>query len=147
MKKILAALLLACMVFTVTGCGSEDKVNKIGDTAQADDFKITVNSVRTSSEGFTAPKDGMEYFIIDVTLENVGNEEKTISSLLCFNLTNENGDRQNASITATTSKDAGGTVAAGAKIQGEIAFETKPEGKLTLKFRPGLDEVVTFEVR
>lgn len=159
MKKILSLLLVLGLCVGLTGCGSgdstdntqqEEKVEKkeygIGDTAEVEGIKITVNSTRIDEGIFSAPE-GKQYFVLDISLENTTDEDFVSSSLMCYEIKDGDGREENVSIGANLNGSLDTTIAPGEKGIGEIAFETAPEGDLTLKFTPMLDKSVSIKVR
>lgn len=155
MKKVFSLLLVAVLGFVLVGCGSETKTDKkkeekkdytIGETASVDDIKITVNSTRNDA-GIFAPEEGTVYFVLDITLENTGDEDFTSSSMMSFKLKDADGREQDLSIGANLNGSMDTDVPAGEKASGEIAFETAPEGQLVLTYTPGFGDKVKINVR
>lgn len=109
----------------------------IGESAEVGDVKITVNSTRID-EGLVAADEGKVYFVMDITLENMGDEEFSSSSLANFELKDAEGRKQDLSIGANLNGSMDTTIPAGEKATGEIAFEVAPEGTLVLSYRPDI---------
>lgn len=101
---------------------------KIGDTVELDDFRITVNGVRTSEGGqFMKPKEGNEYFYVDATVENISSEEKSVSSMLMFKVVDQDGRSMDMAIVEDANGQLDGKVGAGRKISGEYIVEVPTE--------------------
>ncbi|HAG42146.1 MAG TPA: DUF4352 domain-containing protein, partial [Clostridium sp.] len=71
----------------------ENKELKVGDTFEQDGFKVTVNKVREvkPTNDLLKPAEGNKWVAADVTIENTGNEDATISSALGFKLLDKDG--------------------------------------------------------
>lgn len=162
MKKLLALFLCSVLALGLAGCSEkegeaqkgdgetsqeeEKSVYAVGETAEVDGIKITVNSTRVD-EGLLPAKDGKIHFVLDITLENTKDSEYSSSSLLCYEVKDGDGRKQSMSITANLNGTMDTKVAPGEKETGEIAFETDPEGALTLTFTPAMGDSVQFNVR
>lgn len=165
MKRLLALFLCGVLALGLAGCSEkegeaqktdgdttqenqneEKSVYEIGETAEVDGIKITVNSTRVD-EGLLAAKDGKVHFVMDITLENTNDSEFASSSLLCYKVKNGDGREQSMSITANLNGTLDTKISAGEKASGEIAFETDPEGSLVLTFTPSFGDSVKFNVR
>ena len=147
MKKIMYLLSIA-IVFTLLGCGAKatspvretiipvtvpapipKKSNyAIGETFKLDNLQYKVNSIRMS-EGetgqFSKPKDGKNFLFIDMTVENQGNEDAIVSSMISFKLVDNDGQGQEFSITAMaeTRGKMDATLTPGRKVTGELGYE------------------------
>lgn len=81
MKKIVSALLVLTLAFTMAGCGKKVdsdgyKEGKLGDTMKTYFFDYTVNSayVTNEFEGYT-PSEGNRLLVAEVTIKNTFKEE------------------------------------------------------------------------
>ena len=111
------------------------QIFNIGDVIESDDFKITVNGVRTAtvdSTGYYKPKDGNEFFLVNVTLENISDEEKNVSSVMMFKVVDQNGTSYDMSIFPDAQGSLDGTVAPTRKMTGEYCVEV-PQGTTGLE--------------
>ena len=124
----------------------EKKDYKVGDTAEVDGIKIKVNKVRTDKGIIEADK-GKEYFIMDITLENTTDEDLSSSSVMCFELKDADGRKQDQSLSVDLNGNMDTTVSAGEKATGEIAYEVKKKSKLTLTYTPKFGDSVKINVR
>jgi hypothetical protein len=134
-----------------TPSGSDQVVpGKIGDTLTIGDVAFTVNDVQRSSDGNLAPSDGNEYVLINVTVQNNGTEDLTLSGLLSFALVDSTGADQQYAIGAKYNNmfdtvTAGKAIAAGQKVTGELGYEVKKGATdLTLKLMPNLLSDTTY---
>lgn len=123
----------------------EVKELKVGDTFEQDDFKVTINKVREvkPTNDFLKPSEGDKWVAVDVTIENIGNEDATISSALGFKLLDKDGRNFDMAIVTDLNGSLNGTLAAGRKMTGETAFsvpvdtqEVELEVKLKLGGKP-----------
>ncbi len=101
-----------------------------GDTLEYEDTRFTVNSVRTSSgEGFATPDEGNEFVLVDITVENTGDDDLTVSTLLQMELKDGRGRTYGISILGSSVSDRefsqGSPIPPGGRRRGEIAFEVR----------------------
>ncbi|MBY0755499.1 DUF4352 domain-containing protein [Clostridium sardiniense] len=113
---------------------------KIGDTIEVKDFKIKVNKISVDNGGkIIKPEDGNEFVKVDVTVENISSEEKTVSSILMFKVVDKDGRECKQAITENQNGQLDGKVAPGRKITGEYAVQApKGEKGLELQFDSSL---------
>lgn len=121
---------------------TESTTFNIGDTIELKNFRVTVNSVRTSQgQDFFTPEEGKEFFIVDVTVENISDSDQIISSIMMFDIVDPDGRKLQQSVSAfgLLNGQLDGTVGAGRKITGEYAVEV-PQGQtgLELEFNASL---------
>lgn len=126
-----------------------DEVFKVGDTVQLKDNKLTVNGVEKSKGSeFDKPKDGMEYIIVTVTIENAG---KSNISYNPFDFKMSNSQGQITDMTFTTINNSNslqsGELAPGGKVSGTIAFEQPiDDNKLQLQYQPSFWSDKTIKI-
>ena len=114
---------------------SKVKTFKIGDVVELDDFRITVNGIRTSNGSqFIKPSEGNEYLYIDATVENISNEEQVVSSVIMFKVVDQDGRAMNQSIVDDANGQLDGTIGSGRKISGEYVVEV-PTGATGLELQ------------
>jgi len=79
----------------------------------------------SEGEGFFTPGAGNEFYFIDVEIANIGSSVESISSLLMFDLRDEEGFSQDISFSAVTLGRSGldGAILPGRVIRGELAYE------------------------
>jgi hypothetical protein len=149
MRKFISSLILVGIIFILAGCGSTastapTKVSadtrsssaktevkqttfQIGDTFKLGDLQYKVNNVRTTtgSNEFMKPKDGNTFLLIDMTIENQGNQEASISSMLSFKLVDKDGRSQDLGLGAMTEAKGklDGAITPGRKMTGELGYE------------------------
>lgn len=114
---------------------SKVKTFKIGDVIELDDFRVTVNGIRTSNGSqFIKPSEGNEYLYIDATVENISNEQQVVSSMIMFKVVDQDGRAMNQSIVDDANGQLDGTIGAGRKISGEYVVEV-PTGATGLELQ------------
>lgn len=106
------------------------EVYDVRDTLEYDDVRFTPNEVRTEmGEQYAEPDPGNEFVIVDITVENLGGDELTVSTLLQMQLKDVEGRTYDTSITALTTLERGFTqgnpIPPNGKRRGEIAFEAE----------------------
>lgn len=162
MKKItVLVLVLALASLALSGCYVDTPIEKvtksgetadpgesqaktetfeIGDSVKAGNLIFTVNSTRTDEGGdFIKPDEGKIYYIVDVTVENTGDESETVSSLMMFKLFDSQGYNYTITIGPETQGSVDGEISAGRKLRGELAFEIPKDATgLELQIDPTL---------
>jgi len=156
-KHRLAMLTCSIMIAGLTACGGKEetakkvsnenqteqkedqKEFKTGETIQLGDYKLTVTNVEKSQGGeFDKPKDGNEFVIATIKIENGGKKEISYNPL-DFSLQNSDGNIVDSAFT-TVNEDTAlshGKLTPKGTISGSIAFETKQgDSKLQLIFKP-----------
>ncbi|MRA75625.1 DUF4352 domain-containing protein [Bacillus thuringiensis] len=117
----------------------DSKEFKVGETIQLGDYKLTVSNVEKSQGGeFDKPKEGQEFIIANLTIENGGKKEISYNPF-DFNLQNSEGNIVDQAFTMVNEETQlnSGKLAPNGKITGTIAFETKKDDpKLQLIFKP-----------
>ena len=114
---------------------------KIGETAVTKKDKATITEMEKSEGGkFNKPADGHEFVLLHMTIENVSDKEIRISSILDFDAyvdDNAINEDLGAQISKDGAKTMDGTIAAGKKLTGTLAYEV-PKGwqKLEIHFKP-----------
>lgn len=154
------------LVFTIllTGCTGTTTTDEDGNTrreftinekAIVNDAEIKINSVkRIDSDCFweyegecqseTLP-DNDFFLIIDLTIENKGDEDLNVSSLLSFNLKNTDGEEGDLNIflnTVNTQLD--GSIMPGDLLKGQIAYDVSESDNYYFYFR---DNLLSKDVR
>lgn len=149
MKKWLSLLLAVMFVFTTAACtvddeggSAEEEVKEeekktefaVGESAEVDGIKVTVNSTRVDEGIFGPEEDGSIYFVMDIKLENTTDESFNSSSMLDFTLKDGDGREQDLTFSANTNGTMDTEVDPGESAVGEIAFKVAPEGSLVLTY-------------
>lgn len=115
------------------------QVYGIGETVEVDGLKITVNSSQDTDEAdqyHNASKlnEGETYNILDVTVENDTDEEVTISSMMSFDIKDENGRKGSYVMATRNNGQMDGKVLPGDKLSGELVYQVPRNGELNLYF-------------
>ena len=115
----------------------QDDLNlTLGQTANVGDAEVTAHSFRLDSGGeFFAPDAGNVWIVVDATIVNTGDDEYNFSSLLQLAVRDTEAREYDVSLLADVISGLDGTILAGDKLRGEVAFEV-PEAAL-----PGLQFV------
>lgn len=164
MKKIVYSLLVFLAIFTLTGCtetvskdedGNLKTEFSISETATVNDTKIKINSVKKldkecswefdgECQSYTEPSN--DYFlIIDVTIENTGDEDLTISSMMSFDLKDSNGEKGSyALLTESITSQLDDTLMPGDTLKGQIAYDVKDSEKYNFYY---LDSLIDDQIK
>jgi hypothetical protein len=122
------------------GEGAQPDVFAVGDIVELGDWRVQVHGVTDpleSTNEFIAPAAGNRWVAVDIEVTNTGGEPQTVSSLLCF----EVADDQNRSYTLTLTGETAsappdGEVAAGGSRRGTLTYEVPADAaglRLTFK--------------
>lgn len=153
LQKLLCGVFSALMLLSLTACldsnypkkeeydppeaSSTQKEETFGlnETAVFDDLKITATEFKESNgESFFEPESGNIFVGINFTIENISDEEQSISSLLLFDAYADDIS-YDLSFTASCAFDGStidGTIAPGKKLAGWYAVEI-PQSWSTLE--------------
>lgn len=128
-------------------------VFSVGETAEVDGVKITVNSAETTDNADdlfnTAAqlKEGKKYEVIDITIENTSNEEINVSSMISFEVKDSEGRKGDYQM-PTGDGQLDGTVDPGDKLSGQQIYQVPAEGELTMSYQAKLGgDKVKFTIR
>lgn len=121
----------------------------VGEQVQLGDNVLTVTKVEKSVGGdFDQPKDGHEYVIVTVEINNAGDENISYNPF-DFKISNSQGQIVDQAFTTVDTNTAlqSGELAPGGKVSGTIAFE-QPAGdtSLQLQYTPGFWSDKTIKV-
>lgn len=111
---------------TLPGEG-ELEMAAVGETVTLDDLAVTVNGVSNPpGDSFNRPKEGNQFVVLDITLQNQGAVAMNVSSLLQMWLKDATGQLYTIDYMAVVA--AGGTppegeIAPGETIRGQIGFQ------------------------
>ncbi len=119
--------------------GSKQEFFYMGDVVETSKVKaIITGAERSEGSDFNKPADGHEFIIVNMTIENISDEEINVSSLLSFDayvddvVLNENFG---AMMEAGQTMD--GTIAPGKKLVGSLGYEVPKDWKtLEIHFEP-----------
>lgn len=98
--------------------------NSVGDTVSMGDLDHTLHAARwDEGDEFTSPDDGERWLILDIELTNNSDDSSAISSLLMWQLVDEDNRSRDLEIFADTQGSLDGELGSGRAMRGEIAFE------------------------
>lgn len=144
-RKVFLMLLALLILAVMLGCGATHRPARVetppsepetpptpeepqletyflGDTVAISVWEITVNSARFASSELFSPEPGEEWLAIDITLKNTGVEEEAVSSLMQFELVDQDHYKADLAIWADGRGSLDGSLGAGRTMRGEIAF-------------------------
>jgi hypothetical protein len=150
MARVFWALLSVLIVITATGCGNFKSQTKIvraadsaseavelGDTGRVDNFAVTVIGVRATNarDGVVKdvpirvpdPAEGYVYILINVSVENVGDEFEVISSRQQINLFDGDHKTQKWSLVPISKGAIDGRIDPGRERHGELVWEVRED--------------------
>lgn len=168
MRKFIMVLIIILMTFTVSGCfqetvtkdteGNTKNEFSIGETAVVNNTKITINSVKKiekeclfeydgKCESYNKP-DGDYFLVIDITIENIGEEEMSISSLMQFELKNSSGEKADQSVTLQAVKSSlDGNVMAHDILKGQLGYDVTDSEYYYLYYQDSLlDDSIKIKI-
>lgn len=167
MKKICRFLAILLITFSITGCmetvsrdeqGNIKNTFNINETAIVNNNKIKINSVKKIKSECSWEYDGEcyslnepenDYFLlIDLTIENNGDEEFTISSMLQFELKTPNGEKENQEFMLNAIKSSlDSNIMPNDLLKGQIAFDVSDEDYYYFYYQDGLlDDNIKFVI-
>lgn len=118
---------------------TEEPVFTVGDTAAMDDICVTLVEIHEYDGEFMKPEDGNTFVAFELLIENKSDEDLAISSLMCFDAYFDDFSTD-ISLSAESESGMGtldGTIAAGKKMIGAIAYEVPKDWKTAeLHFNP-----------
>ncbi|RWZ54447.1 DUF4352 domain-containing protein [Halobacillus fulvus] len=124
----------------------------VGDTAQLNDHQLTVLKVEKSNgNNYDQPKEGKEFVIVSVQIENVGSNEVSYNSF-DFEMSNSQGQIVEPAFTIVDSDTSleSGDLATGGSVTGTVAFEQpKDDQGLKLHYEPGFwsNDQITVNIK
>jgi hypothetical protein len=100
----------------------------VGDTVRMGDLVMRFHSVRwDEGSEFMGPDDGMRWLIADIEIENESDSATSISSLLMFDLVDEENRTRDMAFGANTEGSMDGELGAGRSMRGDLAFEVRDD--------------------
>lgn len=107
-----------------------DQPAKIGEALNYHDMIVAVHSVRESEgDDYLQPQEGNVLKVLDISVENMGDEELVVSSALSFSLSDDSGEMYMPFVTSDIKQSLDGKLAPGEMLQGEIPYEVSKEVK------------------
>ena len=148
MKNI--ALVVIFLICLLKFACAQDRVYNIGETAEVKRVSVTINSISPHKEkNRFMNKEGMKYYVIDVTILN-GRQEPYEYNAYQFTMLDENDEEHQWCISSIEPKFEGETLAPGMMGRGKLVFGL-PENSTPVKivFDPGYisDDVITFSIK
>jgi hypothetical protein len=96
----------------------------VGDTIDGDGYRITLNSAeKITSDSFGGSPDNDFFLLLDVTIENLGDEEVNVSSVLSLTLRGSDSYDYDQSIFVDTKGSLDASVRAGGTLRGQVAYD------------------------
>lgn len=106
----------------------------VGETVKMGDLSFTLNSARwDTGDEFMQPEPGEKWLVLDCTIENLGEDSSSLSSLLMFSLYDEEHYSRDLNIFADAKGSLDGELGPGRTMRGEIAFDVE-EGQSKWEF-------------
>ena len=167
MKKLIMSIVAILLIVSVTGCTTTKSTDQKGntktsftvnETAIVNKTKLKINSIKKLTKECAYEYDGKcysynepenDYFIIiDITIENTGDEEQSISSILQFELKDPDGEKQSQEYMLEAIKSSlDGSIMANDTLKGQIAFDVKDKEYYNLYYQDSLfDDNIKFKI-
>lgn len=111
----------------------------VGDTVRMGELVMTLHGVRwDEGDEFTGPDEGMRWLVADIEVTNESDESEALSSLVMFDLIDEENRSRDLAVMADTEGSLDGELGAGRSLRGDIAWEVREEHTAwELIFEPG----------
>ncbi|MCL2379529.1 MAG: DUF4352 domain-containing protein [Coriobacteriia bacterium] len=164
MKKLLYLIVVLALAMALAACAGTDdgptlvdsnepavteepveeepasiEIFNVGDTVEIGNYRVTINGTRTDTgtDEWNSPDEGNEFFFIDMTFENISDEEQSLWSGV-IRVFDADGRQLDESWSADAQGRIDGTLPPGRSLTGEYAVEI-PEGAtgLELQFEAG----------
>ena len=163
MRKIIGSLLIVLLV--LVGCSSEPsneskpeaqivvekKEYSVGETAEIDGLKVTLNSVRNlEGDDIISPDEGTEWIVVDFTFENTNDESKYVGGIFEITMRDGDGREKDQNIWGDLEGSVDGDIPAGEKLSGEKSFVIKgDEESLYVYYKPSFStkDAIKFVVK
>jgi hypothetical protein len=96
----------------------------VGDTVQMGNLVMTLHSVRWDEGGeFMSPDEGMRWLVADIEIENEADSATSISSLLMFDLVDQDNRKRDIAFMADTEGSLDGELGAGRSLRGDLRYQ------------------------
>jgi hypothetical protein len=121
-----------------TAAPAAPKTAKVGDRVELNGMALTVVKVSRAAElgQFNKAKDGNEFVVAEVVIENV-DKDKVPYNPLYFKAKDSEGFEVNAELVGGDQSLKSGELTKGDKARGTVAFEVKKDAKgLVLEYKP-----------
>ena len=164
MKKIIAVITIGVFSLFLSGCvetesenekGEKTRVFSISEVAKVNNTKIKINSItkldkecdwelQGKCESYTEPNNDF-FIIIDLTIENTGDEDLAISSMMSFALKDNTGEKgKYAFLTKSINSQLDGSVMPNDSLKGQIGFDIKDSEEYSFYF---LDSLLDSQIK
>lgn len=112
----------------------------IGETISMGDLEHTFHSARfAEGDEFFSPDEGSQWLVVDVEVENQGDESEAMSTLIMWSLVDADNRSRDVTITGDEQGSLDGELGPGRSMRGEIAYEVDAdETDWELIFEPQL---------
>ncbi|MEI6603121.1 MAG: DUF4352 domain-containing protein [Clostridia bacterium] len=113
----------------------------VGETVQIGNLKFTVKGVREDSGNTLIPLKGYRWVLVDVAVENLGQEADYVNHMMWFALHDSNGKNCPTAVAAKQRGELSGDIPGnGGTRQGELEYQiTTKDKQLELEIQPGTD--------
>lgn len=109
---------------------------KVADVIKLGDREFIVNSVRRAKAlGYSTPKAGKEYIVVNVTIRNLGKDEVSYNPF-DFKVQDANGAQESTTFATLDDSLNSGTLAPNGKVIGSMPFEIPEGSEAKLIFQP-----------
>ncbi len=114
----------------------EQKEYKVADVVKLGEREFIVNSVsRASALGYSTPKAGKEFIVVNVTIRNLGTDEVSYNPF-DFKVQDANGAQESSTFASLDDSLSSGTLAPNGKVTGSMPFEVPTGTDAKLIFQP-----------
>lgn len=165
MKKVLTGLLIVAISMVMAGCtetkssdedGNSKRDFNISETAIVNNTKIKINAIKKIEKECLWEYDGKcqswkepdndIFIVIDLTIENTGDDDLSISSMMSFELKDKNGNKGiYALLTNSIKSQLDGKVMKNDKLTGQIGYDVKSADIYNFYFKNSLlDNSIKF---
>lgn len=97
--------------------------NAVGDTVSMGDLDHVLHSARFSEgDDMLAPDEGERWLVVDIEITNNGDDSEAISSIMMWQLVDEENRSRDMQITTDQQGSLDGELGAGRSMRGEIAY-------------------------
>ncbi|WP_188207709.1 DUF4352 domain-containing protein [Alkalibacillus aidingensis] len=104
----------------------EEQNVSIGDSIQFDDLKITLIGARQiESDNEFITEDNDLFLAVELEMENTGDEEESLSTMLSMSLFTDDGYSQDQTFMVDGRGSLDGSLGAGRSMKGEIVFDVE----------------------
>ncbi len=100
----------------------------VGDTVRMGELVMRLHSVRwDTGDEFFGPDEGTRWLVADIEIENEADSPTSISSIMMFDLVDEDNRTRDIELMADTEGSLDGELGAGRSMRGDIAWEVRDD--------------------